>query len=330
MPELSIIIVNWNSISYVRECLASILKETCGFACDVVVVDNASDHDDISELAAEFPSIRLLSNRHNVGFACANNIGFRETGAPYVLFLNPDTRVLGDALGTMLSVMKQYEDAGVVGCRLLNADCALQTSCVQRFPRVLNQALSADILHTCFPRLPLWGLQPLLGQSQSPIPVEAVSGACLMVRREAFEQAGLFSEEYFMYAEDVDLCYKVTRAGWRCYHVPGATVIHYGGGSSRRQSVNSWAAVMQCGAKLRFVCKTRGSAYACLYQLAIAISAAFRWVLLALAAPIQRRGENRERLQRLKTKWAAIFRWSLRPGTTLRRLAVVEGEVTHS
>jgi GT2 family glycosyltransferase len=318
--ELSIIIVNWNSAEYVRECLASIISETPGLQYEVIVVDNASSRDDLGPAVSAFPFVTVIRNPDNVGFARANNIGFRNAKAPHILFLNPDTRIVGPALVAMVSALKEQADAGIVGCKLLNSDLSLQTSCVQRYPRVLSQVFGTDTLYDRFPRLPLWGLRPLFRADRRPIPVEAISGACLMVRRETFEQAGLFSEEYFMYAEDVDLCYKAAQAGWRCYHLTEATVVHHGGGCSRLRTVSSWAAVVQCGAKLQFMRKTRGVSYGNLYRLAMAMSAAVRLVLLAGMAVAKARPECRRRLRMKRAKWAAILAWSLRPDRTVERL----------
>jgi hypothetical protein len=198
---------------------------------------------------------------------------------------------------------------------------------VQRYPRVLNQALGTDVLYSWFPQLPIWGMAPLYSTTHEPVRVEAVSGACLMIRREVFEAAGLFSEEYFMYAEDVDLCYKATQAGWRCYYVPEATVVHYGGGSSRQREVNSWAAVVQCGSKLQFMRKTRGMVYGNLYRFAMAVTAALRWLVLAGSTAILANRDRRRRVRQSMAKWAAIFSWSLRPDAILQRLTTIEGGV---
>jgi GT2 family glycosyltransferase len=156
--------------------------------------------------------------------------------------------------------------------------------------------------------------------------VEVISGACLLTRREVFEGIGLFSEEYFMYAEDADLCYKAAKSGWRCYYVREATVVHHGGGSSRLRSARSWSAVVQCGAKLQFIRKTRGPTYANLYRLAMAASAAIRWLLLASACVATRPqgGLRSDRFGATRAKWSAVFRWALRPNATLQHLTTVQ------
>ena len=322
-PDVSIIIVNWNSSRYLRACLSSIVDQTHGVRYEVVVVDNNSSESGVVGVCEEFQCVRLVKSEKNVGFARANNLGYYSSRAPYLLFLNPDTIIQGAAIATMLGILTQRIDAGIVGCRLLNTDLTLQTSCVQRYPRVLNQALGADFLYSRLPRLPLWGLKSLFGETDEPSPVEVVSGACLMIRRDLFQEVGLFSGNYFMYADDVDLCHKVAAAGWQCYFVGSAEVVHHGGGSSRLRPVSNWAVVVQCGAKLQFLRQTRGAAYANVYRLSMAVSAVARWLLLS--AMTAARVSRKARLAAAATKWAAIFHWSLHPDETLRELtATVE------
>lgn len=323
-PELSIIIVNWNSARYLRACLSSIEEQTRGIVYEVVVVDNNSSEEDLDEVVDEFAFARLIRNENNVGFARANNIGFRSSKAPCLLFLNPDTRIQGPAIATMLSVLNQREDAGIVGCRLLNSDLTLQTSCVQRYPRVLNQAFAADFLYSRLPRLPLWGLAPLHDETDEPHQVEVISGACLMIRGDVFEEAGGFSEEYFMYAEDVDLCHKIAQTGRRCYFAGNAVVVHHGGGSSRLRPVSNWAAVVQCGSKLQFLRRTRGIGYANVYRLAMAVSAATRWLLLTAVGALRAGGKSWPSSG--GARWAAIVRWSLRPDLTIRELTATSAK----
>src|SRR5262249_2706071 len=156
-------------------------------------------------------------SKKNLGFAGANNAAFAHSRGRNVLFLNPDTEVMGNALSVMCSALDAIPDAGGVGCTLLNSDLSLQTSCIQAFPSILNQTLDFDFLQHLFPKSTLWGMRPLYAPAGPAVTVDIISGACLMVRRITFEQVGQFSTDYFMYAEDMDLCYKFTLAGWRNY-----------------------------------------------------------------------------------------------------------------
>jgi GT2 family glycosyltransferase len=311
MAELSIIIVNWNCVDYTRECLNSIFSRSTGPASDfeVIVVDNASTKGDPELLLTQFPGINLIKSQENLGFARANNVGFLESTGRYLLFLNPDTVVLGKALDEMLGQLKSLPDAGAVGCKLLNSDGSIQTSCIQRFPTIWNQMLDADALRVRWPQWKLWGTAPLFSEGTAPVPVEVISGACVMVRRDVFEAVGHFAREYYMYAEDVDLCYSIRSLGWWCYYVNGAQVIHHGGGSSKQRREQNWATVMQRKAILQFCKKTRGTGYSRLYQMAMAFSAAAR--LMLLLPLLLRQDSQRNNVHLTVSKWNAVLGWAL-------------------
>jgi GT2 family glycosyltransferase len=305
--DLSIIIVNWNSASYVVECIASILKTMHHLEYEIIVVDNASTDDSRLVLAADFPRTRLLISPQNVGFARANNLGFRVSSGRNLLFLNPDTKVLDDAILQMVTALESSTTIGAVGCRLLNGDLTLQTSCVQRFPTIFNQLMDIEWLRRVFPTLGLWGMAPLFArESVSTADVQVVSGACVMVKRTVFEQIGWFSTDYFLYTEDIDLCYKIHRANVRVCYVGDAQVIHYGGGSSAKESDGFADIVMRESIK-RFLEKTRGAFYARAYRVAMRATAALRIVLLQVAVLFP---SDRASMLRSLKKWRKILSWS--------------------
>jgi len=314
MPELSIIIVNWNCLDYTRECLASVYSADQGLDFEVIVVDNASTKGDPETLQTEFPLIQLVKNNENIGFAGANNIGFLEAKADYLLFLNPDTLVLGNALTEMLDRLKSLPDAGAIGCKLLNTDGTIQTSCIQRFPTIWNQMFDVEALQNRWPRWKIWGIAPLFDENREPVPVEVISGACLMVRREAFQAAGHFSRDYYMYAEDADLCYTIRSQGRTCYYAGGAQVIHHGGGSSKVRTTNHWSTIMTRKAILQFCRKTRGPFYSQLYRIAMGVSATGRLVLLLPMALISFNKTSSDNVRATIAKWTAILKWSLGVG----------------
>ena len=309
--DLSIIIVNWNSADYVRRCLRSVYDHTHDLQFEIIVVDNAS-YDGCGEmLAREFPGVIFIQSDENLGFARANNLGFKKSTGAALLFLNPDTELVGSAINLLLSQLRNLPKAGAVGARLLNTDGTLQTSCVQSLPTILNQALDIELLRRLSPRSRLWGMAPLFSAGNQPSEVEVISGACLLLTRDLFESVGRFSEEYFMYTEDLDLCFKTRRAGFENYYVPAATVIHHGGGSSR-QSNSQFSSVMVRESVGRFLRKTHGRSCAAVYQAAIGASAIFRLLLLALAALVGLAfSKQRQRIFCAFKKWLAILRWSL-------------------
>ncbi|MHB8539102.1 MAG: glycosyltransferase family 2 protein [Candidatus Dormibacteria bacterium] len=307
--ELSIIFVNWNSVEYLRESLASIFEHTHGIQFEIIVVDNASPDGNVDALKRQFTDITVLKSSENLGFAGANNLGFKHSSGKHILFLNPDTKVVNPAINIMLETLRSLPDGGIVGCKLLNDDLTVQTSCIQKFPTILNQIVEIEYLRLRWPNCLLWEIGPLFSISPVPSMVEVISGACMMIKREVFERVGLFSEDYFMYAEDVELCYRVQQFGWRCYFVGEARVIHHGGGSSAHKGVNQWAPITQRQAILRFCQKTRGPIYALLFRIATGFGAASRLGLILVLLPLHRASDGRN-LRSAFRKWSAIFKWA--------------------
>ncbi len=311
--DLSVIIVNWNSAQFATKCIASIYAMTDNLDFEIVVVDNASSDDSIGVLRQAFPTIKLICNRENIGFARANNLGFEHSSGRNLLFLNPDTELVGPAINAMVECLESSPAIGVVGCKLLNSDWTVQTSCIQPIPTVLNQVADIEWLKLRCPQLKLWGMAPLFANKggSTPAEVEAISGACLMVKREAFGKTEFFDADYFMYMEDLDLCYKVRRAGWKVCYVGHATVIHHGGQSTKRKKENSFADVLVRECVWKFLRKTRGNGYAQLYRASTFAMAIIRLGLLCLALALPLPGVNRGSARLALKKWHKILRWSV-------------------
>jgi len=180
----------------------------------------------------------------------------------------------------MLLRIGSLPDVGAVGCKLLNQDQSVQTSAIQTFPTILNQTLDLDLLRNRFPACPLWNIAPLYDDSELPSRVEVISGACVMFRREVFAQVGQFSEEYFMYAEDLDLCYKAARAGFVNYYISQGQIMHYGGTSSipRRAVLMKWRSI------LKYIAKFHGYGYQFAFRVAIASTLSRVWSFCPLVA----------------------------------------------
>lgn len=308
--DLSIIIVNWNSKEYLRKCIESILLWTNNIAYEIVVIDGASFDGCGEMLEQRFPEVRFIQSEKNVGFSKANNIAFRESRGRYILFLNPDTELIAPAVNILFDYIQKEPNAGVVGCKLLNADRTVQTSCLQAFPTILNQFLDSEILRSLWPGSPLWGNAPLFSTGRRPQEVEALAGACILVKRSLFENVGLFSEDYFMYAEDLDLCYKIKQAGYTNYYIPDATVIHFGGGSTEK-SPSDFSVVMTRESIWRLMRKTRGTVYGLTYRVSTLISAVGRLVLLMALFPLHFIRGGVESWKGSLKKWQAILTWSV-------------------
>lgn len=308
--DLSIIIVNWKSKDYLRKCVASIYAETKGFNFEIVVIDSASFDGSGEMLAQEFPQVRFIQSQENLGFSKANNVAFQASTGEVVLFLNPDTEVVGPAINKLFTALQELPNIGIVGARLLNTDGSLQTSCVQAFPTILNQLLNAEALRRLTPEANLWGMRALFSPEQRPAPVEMISGACMMMRREVFERIGQFSLDYFMYAEDTDLCFKARRLGLTNYYVGTAVVVHHGGGSSQ-QARSNFANVMVFESNSRFLRKWRGNIYSRCYRLVMGAAALVRFLILVVLSPVLLAVKGVARWKSACSKWLAIFRWGI-------------------
>lgn len=306
-PALSIICVNWNSLNYLTECIESIYDSAPSLAFEIVVVDNASHEGGVDRLQEHFPEVTIIRSDRNLGFAGANNLGFRYTRGQYILLLNPDTKIIGSAIDLMLDQLRTARDAGIVGGTLLNSDLSISTTSIQRFPTILNQLLTVEWLRLRFPGLPLWDLAPLFTTPAHPVAVDVIPGACMMVKRDVFERVGLMTEDYFMYAEDIDLNFKVARLGYSRYYVPQAHIVHHGGQSSARQEVSQWSTFMVQRAMLRYFRISRGRLYAWIYRVAMGCMAAFRLLALTTMLPLV----GRRRVQWSLAKWRVILKWAL-------------------
>jgi N-acetylglucosaminyl-diphospho-decaprenol L-rhamnosyltransferase len=319
--ELTVIIINWNSRDFLRGCLRSIAQHAPRFSFEVIVIDNASFDGSEEMVRTEFPGIRYIQSPENLGFSRGNNAAALTATGRNLLFLNPDTEVLGDALSKMKESLDSMLDAAVVGCRILNSDGSVQTSAVQAFPTLLNQMLDTDVLRGWFPRSRLWGTAALLSPGVDPVIVDTVSGACLMIRRNVFEQIGGFSTDYFMYSEDVDICHKVHLAGWKTCCLPAVNIIHFNGQSTKKKP-SYFPNVMQQQSRFIYFSKMRGKIYANCFRASRGLIAVIRMAIIALLMVASLQSGKREQLRLSMGKWFAILKWSL----GLKRLIPTQAE----
>jgi GT2 family glycosyltransferase len=309
--DLSIIIVNWNSKEYLRRCIASVLEKPPGVEFEIVVIDGASFDGCDKMLHELYPQVRFIQSYENLGFAKANNQAFQASSGNAICFLNPDTEVLGAALETMYHYLRTLPRAGAVGCKLLNSDGTLETSCIRSFPTIVNQVLEVEALRKRYRYSRLWGMAPLFNGDKSPSEVDAISGACLMMRRSVFEDVALFSTDYFMYSEDIDLCFKVKRSGWKNYYVPSAAVVHHVGGSTAKSKVSAFSSVMMLESRWRFFRKTRSNRYCILYRVAMFLVSVIRVGSMLCLASVRRCPREGFSLETPLKKWKAGLRWAL-------------------
>jgi GT2 family glycosyltransferase len=305
---LTVLIVNWNSNDFLRGCLKSLGLDGTEKAIQVVVVDGGSFDGCGEMLAREFPFVEFVQSETNIGFARANNLGFRRARGDVLALLNPDTEVGVESLQTLATELRRLPRAGIVGPRLLNSDGTLQTSCVQAVPTPLNRALDSAVLHRLFPKSRLWQSAEAFA-AREPVVVEGVSGACLVIESALYRAAGGFTPDYFMYAEDMDLCLKVRRLGRVVYHVPHVQVMHHGGGSSSAQ-FSKFKSLATCDALHTFMRVNYGRRQAACYRLAMGLSALSRMPFLGvrlLTSTAPTRGAARTSVLR----WWTVLRWAL-------------------
>ena len=247
MLDIGIVIVNYNTCALLRDCLASVEKSAAGLCCHVIVVDNDSADGSAGMVRHEYPWVQCIASDHNGGYAYANNLGLRALGfggvpAPaglprYALLLNPDTVLPSDALPAMVAYADARPDLGAVGPKLVRTDGSLDKACRRSFPSPLVSLYHFCGLDRLFPhsrRFARYNLTYLDADEQAE--VGALVGAFMLLRSSALQQAGLLDEAFFMYGEDLDLCYRIKAHGWHIVYNPTVTVTHVKGASSRQAS----------------------------------------------------------------------------------------------
>ena len=232
--RLSVVFLNYNTRDLTRQALSSVLAAAEGLAVEIFVVDNASVDGSADMVAEEFPQVKLIRNAANVGFAAGNNVALRQVTGEYVLLINTDTIVRQDALRTMVEFLDAHPEAGACGCKILDPDGTLQLDSRRGFPTPLAAFCKMSGLSRFFPKHPLIAHYHMTYlDPEQTAEVEVLSGSCMMVRKAAMDQVGLLDEDYFMYGEDIDWCYRFHQAGWKIYYVPTTSIIHFRGESGR-------------------------------------------------------------------------------------------------
>ncbi len=249
--DLGVVIVNYNTREDLRRCLQSISpianRANAGFSYRVMVVDNGSSDGSAAMARSEFPWAEVIEAGRNTGYACANNIGLRAfgyaSGKPlatlprYALLLNPDTIVPSSAFTQMVAFADAHPDIGVAGPKLVRQDGSLDKACRRGFPTPTVAFYRFSGLSRLFPHHERFGRYNMTFlDPEEQADVDAIVGAFMLMRSQALEQAGLLDETFFMYGEDLDLCYRIKQFGWRVVYNPAVTVLHVKGAASRKNS----------------------------------------------------------------------------------------------
>jgi hypothetical protein len=269
--QLSIIIVNYNVRDFLHNALLSIEKARKGIRSEIIVVDNASEDGSVAMLRTQFPRVHVIASPTNLGFAKANNVGLQKAKGAYCLLINPDTVVQEDTLQVMLDFFELHPEVGLAGCKILNPDGTFQLACRRSFPAPWVAFTKIFGLSTLFPNSKWFGRYNLTYRpTDQTYEVDAVSGSFMMIRRSAFREVGGLDEDFFMYGEDLDWCYRFQHAGWKIFYVHTTSIIHYKGESTRRSSLNEVRTFYE--AMRLFVKKHYGRSYLLLWSLKAGIS----------------------------------------------------------
>ena len=282
-PDVSVIIVSWNTRALTTGCLASLPAGAGTATWDAWVVDNASSDDSLAVIRRDFPHIHLIANTDNVGFAAANNQGIRACAGRYLLLLNSDTVIAPGSLATLVAFADAHPRAGVVGPRLVNPDGSFQSGPTP-FPSLWTEFLSVTGIGRRLTYRGYPSRRP--SASTAAQSTDYVVGACMLARHEAVEQVGGLDEGYFMYSEEPDWCWRMRQAGWETWYTPDAVVTHFGGQSTSQ--VREAMLVALYRSKVRFFRQHRSTlSAACLTALFMIASRVRRVVraLLALQPP---------------------------------------------
>jgi hypothetical protein len=237
--DLSVIIVNYNVKEFLLNLLHSVEKASSNISKEIIVIDNASDDGSVEAIKQKFPSVRLIENKSNVGFGKANNQGLKIAQGKYLLFINPDCIVSEDTFTKMISFFDSHPDCGLAGCKILNSDGTLQLACRRSFPGPWTSFTKVTGLSNLFPKSKIFARYNLTYLDENKTyEVDAVSGSFMMMRKDVYEKTGGFDEKFFMYGEDLDLCYRVQKSGFKVYYVHDTQVIHYKGESTKRSNLD--------------------------------------------------------------------------------------------
>ena len=228
--DLSIILINYNTLGLLPEVLGALQSGLSKFSSQIIVVDNASRDDSVAFLQRHYPDIRLIVNEENVGFGRANNQALQLVSGRYVLLLNTDAFVSPDTLEKTIAYMDSHPQCGVLGVKLVGRDGELQPSC-RYFPTPWNLFLKSTGMNRLFPWVRM--MDDMSWNHASPRACDWVPGCYYLVRRELIQQIGLFDPRYFLYFEEIDHCLRAKQEGWEIHYFPDTTVTHIGGESAK-------------------------------------------------------------------------------------------------
>ncbi|WP_240414729.1 glycosyltransferase family 2 protein [Paenibacillus periandrae] len=234
--DVSVIILNYNTCELTLNAIQSVYDSQTSFSYEIIVVDNHSTDSSVMEIRRRHPDVMLVENPKNDGFSKGNNIGIKIANGRYILLLNSDTIMGSDSLQTMTSFMDRNLSVGAAGCKIVLPDGSLDKACKRGFPTPSASFYYAFGISKLFPKVARFN-QYQLGylDPDQDYPVDCLVGAFMMVRKQAIDQVGMLDEDFFMYGEDIDWCYRIKQGGWQIHYYPYTQIVHHKGASSRRK-----------------------------------------------------------------------------------------------
>ncbi len=310
--DVSICIVNWNTKDLVQKCIKSIREKTSGLTYEIIIVDNNSLDESVQIIKSDYPECLIVESKKNLGFAKGNNEAVKKASGKYILYLNPDTELITNAIFGMFLFLEKNADFGAVGCKLVTSDGRIQFTCARTFPTPFNQFSFLAMLNRLFPQSKhLSTVEMNYWDHADNREIDCLSGACIMARKDIIDALNGFDENFFMYAEDVDLCYRIRMAGWKIYYLAEDSISHHEGASSKKRSDRHFGEIMQRASNYYFLTKHFGHIKAFEFKAAVGVGSIIRLFVLIFVSPFLFQSLPKKMRPDIFGKYFNLFLWAI-------------------
>ncbi len=310
--NVSVCIVNWNTKYLLQQCVKSIREKTGGLTYEIIIVDNNSQDDSIQMVKRDYPECVIIESKKNLGFAKGNNEAVKKASGKYILYLNPDTELITNAICGMYLFLEKNKDFGAVGCKLVGSDGQIQFTCARTFPTPFNQFSFLTMLDRLFPQSRrLSTVEMNYWDHADSREVDCLSGACILARKEVIDTLNGFDEKFFMYAEDVDLCYRIRKESWKIYYLAEESIFHHEGASSKKKPNRHFSAIMQRTSNYYFFAKHFGHIKAFEFKAAVGAGSIIRLFALIILLPFLLQSKPAKVNSDTFSKYLYLFLWSI-------------------
>lgn len=314
--DISICIVSWNTKKLLYDCLKSIQDKTSGVQYEIIVVDNASADGSADMVRQEFPDCKFIASKTNLGFVKGNNLAVSHASGKYILYLNPDTTLVTNAVLGMYRFLEKHPKHGATGCKLIYPNGIIQYTCASDFPTPWNTLSALLFLNRIFPTSKFFAARELdYWAHEDSRDIQCLSGACIMARKEIIDKIGGFDENIFMYSEDLDLCFQILKEGWKIHYLSTEIIVHHEGASAKLKRNRNFASLRQKSSNYYFFRKNYGALKAVQFRMVVFAGTFFRLALMILAFPFFIVKKNRNYIATLN-KHFHILLWTIHNRTT--------------